>query len=253
MGNAVIHFEINSKMPEQLHEFYTKVFGWTVDTNNPIGYGIVDTKAGTGIRGGIGPAPDDVPNMVTWYIGVPDTDAALKAVEANGGTTIMPTTEVMPEPQPVVIAMFADPQGNAIGLVKDTSDAAPEEYNASAGGGKHPIDHFEVMGTDGKALQRFYADTFGWEITEMGDEQMTYGTVAPVGGVGIGGGIGQSRGEPTVTFYVATDDVAGTLNTIEQNGGKIAMEPQVMPGVVEFAAFNDPEGNLIGLAKDLSG
>ena len=252
MGNAVIHFEINSKIAPQLHGFYSTVFGWVIDTNNPIGYGIVDTKAGTGIRGGIGPTTENFTNMVTWYIGVPDTDAALKDVEANGGKTVMPTTQVMPEPQEVVIAMFSDPQGNVIGLVKDASDAPPEEYAASAGGGKHAVDHFEVLGTDGKALQTFYADTFGWTIQEMGSDEMTYGVVGPVDGKGIGGGIGQSRGEPTVLFYIATDDVAATLETIEANGGKTAKEPETMPGVVEFAAFNDPEGNLIGLARDLS-
>ena len=48
--------------------------------------------------------------------------------------------------------------------------------------------HFEINGTDGPALQKFYGDLFDWEITS--DNPMGYGVVsAPSDGPGIGGGI----------------------------------------------------------------
>ncbi len=54
MGNPVVHFEITAKNIERLHDFYSKVFGWKIDANNPFKYGMTDTGAGTGINGGIG-------------------------------------------------------------------------------------------------------------------------------------------------------------------------------------------------------
>lgn len=247
MGSPVIHFEINSNMAPQLQEFYRATFGWEIDASNPIGYGLVDTKAGRGIRGGIGPAGDGT-NQVTWYIGVPDNTAALKAVEAAGGTTVMPSTEVMGGM--VTIAQFADPQGNVIGLVQDAGTTPAEEYNSTAGAGTYPVEHFEVLGTDGDALKGFYADVFGWSGFMM-DAMEGYTIVQPVDGRGIGGGVGRSKGEPIVLFYLSTDDVPGALERVAANGGKTLMEPENIGGMVEIALFADPEGNKIGLARSL--
>lgn len=115
MGNPVVHFEIASKRATELHSFYSDVFGWKIDTNNPMGYGLVDT--GEGIGGGIGPLPDDTyPGHVTFYVQVADPDAVLAEIERRGGTVVMPATEV--PGADVTIAQFRDPAGNLIGLTK---------------------------------------------------------------------------------------------------------------------------------------
>ena len=54
---------------------------------------------------------------MTVYIEVDDPDAYLKKVEAAGGRTLMPTMNVM---EGVTIAMFADPAGLVMGLLKAT-------------------------------------------------------------------------------------------------------------------------------------
>ncbi len=113
MPNPVVHWEIQSNQPKKLEEFYTKLFDWHIDTNNPMNYGMVDTHAG-GINGGIGPTGGP-PNMVVFYVQVKDLQAYLKKVEKLGGKTIMPPTE-MPM---VTFALFSDPEGNVIGLVKE--------------------------------------------------------------------------------------------------------------------------------------
>jgi len=41
--------------------------------------------------------------------------AALERIEAAGGTTVVPETEI---PNMVTFAMFQDPQGNLVGLYK---------------------------------------------------------------------------------------------------------------------------------------
>jgi predicted enzyme related to lactoylglutathione lyase len=70
--------------------------------------------AGKGIGGGIGKAEQGEGN-VTFYIEVDDPAAYLKKVEKLGGKTLVPVTEV---PNVVTFALFADPEGHAVGLVK---------------------------------------------------------------------------------------------------------------------------------------
>jgi uncharacterized protein len=78
-----------------------------------MGYGLV-TAGGGGINGGIGPAQGMAPH-VTFYVRVPDLDAALRKAADLGGSTVVPPTEI---PNMVTFAVFTDPQGNRIGIVK---------------------------------------------------------------------------------------------------------------------------------------
>ena len=113
MANPVVHFEVTGKDGKKLQEFYSKTFGWQVNADNPMNYGIVDAQEG-GIAGGIS-AGDGGTKQVTFYIEVDDPQAYLDKVEAKGGKTVMPVTEI---PGMVVLAQFADPEGNIVGLVK---------------------------------------------------------------------------------------------------------------------------------------
>ncbi len=122
MGKAVVHFEIASGNAVAANEFYRKLFGWKIDANNPMQYGIVDTgrSPGIGINGGIVQASDQMPPGVLIYIAVEDTDAYLKKVEALGGKIIHPTEVI---PNMVTFALFSDPAGTVMGLVKDEPPA----------------------------------------------------------------------------------------------------------------------------------
>ena len=80
MGRAVVHFEVIGKDAAALQSFYSGLFDWQIDADNPMNYGIVTkdgntTPDGGGIRGG----------------------------PVQGG----------PE-----LGMFADPEGHAVGVVK---------------------------------------------------------------------------------------------------------------------------------------
>jgi uncharacterized protein len=119
-----------------------------------------------------------------------------------------------------------------------------------------PVVHFEVIGTDGEKLQKYYAELFGWEIDA--DNDMKYGMVsrdsnpAADGNLGIGGGV--AGGPPGyaghVTFYVAVPDVEAALQKAEELGGKRIMGPEKIMDMVELGQFSDPEGHVIGLVKD---
>ena len=113
MGAHVIHFEVTGKDGKKLQKFYGEVFGWSIDTNNPGGYGMV-RDGDKGLTGGIGDAQQGSPGGVTWYVHTDDPKGTLDRVEKLGGKVLMPLTEVAPE---TTIALFADPEGHIIGLM----------------------------------------------------------------------------------------------------------------------------------------
>ncbi len=109
----------------------------------------------------------------------------------------------------------------------------------------NPVVHFEIIGVDGGALQRFYGEVFGWSIDAT--NPMNYGMV-DTGGQGINGGIASGAGARN-TFYIEVDDPAAYLKKVSANGGKVVMDVTEIPGAVTMAQFADPEGNLIGIVK----
>jgi uncharacterized protein len=113
MGSPVVHFEISGRDAERSRSFYSGLFGWSVQVDGR-GYGMVATGSEDGIAGGIMQTPPDASPWVTLYVGVDDMATSLARVEDLGGRRIT-------EPSPVagvgVIAMFADPDGNMIGLI----------------------------------------------------------------------------------------------------------------------------------------
>jgi hypothetical protein len=113
VGAPITHVEINSKQQKKLQDFYSKLFDWHMDTNNPMGYAMVDTHAGKGIGAGIGPTQNGN-NFVTFYVDVTDLEGTLKKAEGLGAKTVLKPTQT----GPVTVAMFADPEGNIIGLAK---------------------------------------------------------------------------------------------------------------------------------------
>ena len=115
MGCPVVHFEIHGN-DDGHNDFYSEVFGWKVDADNPMNYGMVDTDSGEGIAGGL--TKSDTAPAVMVYVQVDDLDATLAEVTAKGGATIMPASDVPGGP---TMAIFADPSGNHIGLVKADS------------------------------------------------------------------------------------------------------------------------------------
>ena len=112
MGRPVVHFEVVGKDAGKLQQFYGDLFDWKIDANNPMNYGIVDND-GNGINGGVGRSPDGS-GHVTFYVHVDDINASLQQAESKGGKTVMPRTEL----PMVTLALFADPEGNVVGLVE---------------------------------------------------------------------------------------------------------------------------------------
>jgi len=120
MGQAVVHFEVIGKDAKRLQGYYAELFGWEISADNPMGYGIVQrdgnvTADGVGIGGGVGTGPEGYDGHVTFYVEVPDVEAALAKAESLGGTRMMGPDKVM---EGVEIGLFNDPEGHLVGVVK---------------------------------------------------------------------------------------------------------------------------------------
>jgi uncharacterized protein len=123
MGQPVIHFEVIGKDAEKLHSYYSELFGWEINSDNPMNYGLVardgNTNAeGIGIGGGVGGGPEGYQGHVTFYVEVPDVEAALAKAESLGGTRVMGPEKIMDQ---IELGQFTDPEGHVIGVVKGGS------------------------------------------------------------------------------------------------------------------------------------
>jgi predicted enzyme related to lactoylglutathione lyase len=119
MGQPVLHFEVIGKDAEALHRYYAELFGWNIDADNPMKYGIINGEdnagdGGPGIGGGIGAGPEGYDGHVTFYVQVDDVEQALSNAERLGGSRMMGPDEVMPG---LIIGLFQDPEGHTIGVM----------------------------------------------------------------------------------------------------------------------------------------
>jgi hypothetical protein len=122
--DKVVHFEIPADDQARAKEFYASVFDWDLNESD-MGGGVMYTTAMTvavddnrlpkepgAINGGIMNRTADTPAPVIT-IQVDSIDDALKKVEAGGGNTVQPRTEI---PNMGAFAYFKDSEGNVMGL-----------------------------------------------------------------------------------------------------------------------------------------
>lgn len=121
MGQPVVHFEVTGKDGAKLIDYYSQLFGWEIDASNPMGYGVVqrdgNTNAeGAGIGGGVTGGPEGYDGHVTFYVEVPDVEAALAKAEELGGSRLMGPDEV--PGMGIVLGHLTDPEGHLIGVIQ---------------------------------------------------------------------------------------------------------------------------------------
>jgi predicted enzyme related to lactoylglutathione lyase len=123
MGQPVVHFEVIGKDGPKLQEYYSALFGWEIDSKNPMNYGLVQrdgnvSDEGVGIGGGVAGGPEGYDGHVTFYVEVPDVEESLAQAEKLGGTRVFGPDEVM---EGLILGQFLDPEGHVIGVMKRTS------------------------------------------------------------------------------------------------------------------------------------
>jgi predicted enzyme related to lactoylglutathione lyase len=107
---------VGTELPKQA-QFYREVFGWQIGPGGDFSAPVAASMRGT-LRV---EDPKENPIERVIYLGVPDINAALAAVAAHGGKTVLPRLEV---PGVAILALFTDPAGNRMGLVEMDGDKA---------------------------------------------------------------------------------------------------------------------------------
>jgi uncharacterized protein len=111
--HPIVHVEFTANDPAAAGNFYKELFGWHMETIEPLGY--VTFNPGMGPGGGFPPAGEmfyEAGNVIV-YVSTDDIDQTLSKIEALGGQTLIPKLEV---PGQGWMALFADPTGNRVGL-----------------------------------------------------------------------------------------------------------------------------------------
>jgi predicted enzyme related to lactoylglutathione lyase len=111
MGHPVVHFEIGCRDSQKTQEFYSKLFGWKIEPQEPAA--MISTGAG-GVSGHITALGHEPHHYTIFYVDVEDVQKYLDKTATLGGKTLVPPVQI-PEG---TFAWIEDPEGNTVGLWK---------------------------------------------------------------------------------------------------------------------------------------
>jgi uncharacterized protein len=117
--------------------------------------------------------------------------------------------------------------------------------------------HFAINADDVPRAKSFYEKVFGWTFTPWGPPN--FYQVRGDAGPGLMGALqdrwevvpGQKTNAFVTTFGV--DDIRAVLAAAAANGGRVVAQPYRIEGVGEIGYFEDPEGNVCGVAQYVPG
>ncbi len=232
--------------PAAAGEFYATLFGWEIEASPDPQYGgyALARVDGRDVAG-IGVQQQPGPSFWALYIGSDDAEATGTAVEAAGGTVIMPAFPVGDQGR---MAVFTDPTGAFISVWQS------QEMGGFRAGGVNEYGWAELNARGLENALPFYRAVFGWEAqtSPMGEGQPDY-TQFMLGGESIAGAWEMSPGLPPempsywmVYFNVA--DVDDAFRRALEAGGSERVSPTDFPGG-RFAIIGDPQGAMLGLLR----
>ncbi|OUC90122.1 VOC family protein [Streptosporangium minutum] len=113
--HAPAWFDISSPDADRARGFYREMFGWAMDVVEEEGYTLLGGEGGhpMGGIGQSGPGAPYPPGIIV-YFQVDDVDAALARAERLGGVRALEPVDL---PGTGRMAVFTDPDGNAVGLL----------------------------------------------------------------------------------------------------------------------------------------
>jgi predicted enzyme related to lactoylglutathione lyase len=224
--------------------FYSKLFGWEID-DQPMGpdqvYTMLKLK-GEHVAAlyGMDKAQQErgIPPHWNVYVTVTSADESAAKSKSLGGSLIMEPFDVMDVGR---MAIVRDPDGAIINLwqpMKHKGAGILNEPNAFC--------WYEVYANDTEKAKAFYTGLFGWEIGG-GPEYTEW----KLNGQSIGGmmKIQKEWGEvpPHWMPYVMVSNCNETAEKAKDLGATIMVPPTEIPGMGQFALFNDPQAAGLGI------
>jgi predicted enzyme related to lactoylglutathione lyase len=113
MANPIVHLEVTGQDGEKLQKFFSDLFGWQLNSDNPLNYGTGQIADDVGV--GVGPAQDGT-GAAVFYIGVDSVADSLAKADGLGGKTMFGPMDVPGGP---TIGIFTDPEGHMVGLFQN--------------------------------------------------------------------------------------------------------------------------------------
>ena len=116
--------------------------------------------------------------------------------------------------------------------------------------------HFAINADDVQRAKAFYETVFGWGFTPWGPPNFYQVFNA---GAGVVGALQERRelaeGKRVTAFETTfqVENIRAVLKVVAASGGRVLMQPYLIEGVGEIGYFEDPEGNVCGVAQYLPG
>jgi len=253
---AWIWYELMTSDPEGAKAFYEPVVGWSMTTGHgdTDDYGFLTAPDGAMVGGLLRLTKDmtDHGAKPCWlgYLSVEDVDEALKDIEAAGGKTLLPATDIEMAGR---VAMVADPGGAPFYVMTPKPPPGGGESTAfQAELNRGHCGWNELMAGDGPREVGFYSTLFGWDLPEPMD-------MGPMGKYQFVAKDGLTLGaimtampqapEPRWNHYFFVESIATAKAAVEANGGKVINGPMQVPGGGWILQGIDPQGaqfNLTG-------
>jgi predicted enzyme related to lactoylglutathione lyase len=124
----------------------------------------------------------------------------------------------------------------------------------------NPVVHFEMPYDNRERMAKFYGAAFGWQTQMLGEEMGHYVMATttetdergPKTPGAINGGFFQKRPDwpgqyPSVV--IAVDNIEDAIRKVTDAGGTVLGEPMEIPGVGQYIAFTDTEGNRVSMLQ----
>lgn len=126
----------------------------------------------------------------------------------------------------------------------------------------NPVVHFEMPYRDAERAARFYATAFGWQTQMLGAQMGDYVVVttaladakpgAPAGA--INGGLYPHKPDWPAQYpsvVIGVENLAAAMARVTAAGGQVLGEPMAIPGIGDYVAFTDTEGNRHAMLEPL--
>jgi len=114
---------------------------------------------------------------------------------------------------------------------------------------------YELLTTDMKAAEAFYADVVGWTVKPFEGAGQPYDVINDAAGKGIGGVMTLPEGmnhPPHWVMYIGVPDIDQAIAKIERLGGK-SLSPMIeVPDVGRMRTMLDPQGAMFSIIEPAS-
>jgi len=243
-------FELATTDQNAAKNFYTALFGWTVE-DTPMGPG--DFYSKFKLQGRDAAAAytmrkeqraQGVPPHWMLYVAVAGADEAVTRAAQLGGTVLNPAFDVMDFGR---MAVLQDPFGAIFSIWEGRRQQGTE-----IGGVDGSVCWADLSTPAPERAQPFYSGLFGWELTASPNDPSGYLHIK--NGEDFIGGVPPAeyhspQAPPHWLLYFQTSDVEASAARAEQLGGRVLMPPRKMENVGTWSVVADPQGAMFALFK----